>query len=72
LFRVGESSIRFLYEYAPDKYFAIGGPTGRFNVVDGEVSPVSDEGVAFSGNVSKLVLALDAASWADRHLIAAG
>lgn len=53
LFKVGDSAVLFLHEYAPEKYYVIGGPTGRFKVAaNDQVSPINDEGVKFSGNLA--------------------
>lgn len=49
LFQVGEHSVLFLTEYKPGFYRVIGGPTGRFTVKNGTLSPINQEGVKFSG-----------------------
>jgi hypothetical protein len=58
LFRVGDQAVLFLHEYSPGKYFVIGGPTGRFSIVNGAVKPINDEGVSFSGDLASFVSAL--------------
>ncbi|GHO51965.1 hypothetical protein [Ktedonobacter robiniae] len=50
LFQVGEQYILFLKEYKPGFYYVIGGPTGRFKVQNGAVSPMNNDGVPFSGS----------------------
>ncbi len=46
LFQVGEQVILFLHEYAPGRYFVLGGPAGRFEVgSDGMVKPVNEQGI---------------------------
>ncbi|HEU4784718.1 MAG TPA: hypothetical protein VFS83_15360 [Ktedonobacterales bacterium] len=45
LFEIGEQAILFLHEYSPGHYFVIGGPSGRFRVQNGLVSPINTEGV---------------------------
>jgi hypothetical protein len=39
----------------------LGGPTGRFSIVNGVVKPINDEGVSFSDDFSSFVSALNAA-----------
>ena len=53
----GEKMILFLYEYSPGKYNIVGGPQGRFHIVDGKVyslgevySPAADLCKSFSTN----------------------
>lgn len=43
----GEQVILFLRQYAPDRYFVLGGPSGHFRVQSGTVSTVNDKGVIF-------------------------
>lgn len=45
LFRVGEEAILFLHQSSSGRYFVDGGPSGRFEVRDGLVQPVNDEGI---------------------------
>ena len=45
LFHVGENAILFLHQSDAGQYFVVGGPSGRFEVHDGLVQPVNDEGV---------------------------
>jgi hypothetical protein len=37
LFKPGERSVLFLHEYAPGKYYVVGGPAGRYRIVDDKV-----------------------------------
>jgi hypothetical protein len=50
LFKVGEENALFLDEYNPERYNVVGGPTGRFEVVAGVVTPHDQNGVPFSGS----------------------
>lgn len=48
-FRVSDKDILFLRQYAPGRYFVLGGPSGRFQIgPDGLVRPVNNEGVALA------------------------
>jgi len=47
LFVVGAQEILFLHQFAPGQYFVLGGPTGRFQISQGVVHPVGQEGVTF-------------------------
>jgi hypothetical protein len=55
LFRTGEQDILFLHEYQSGFYFVLGGPSGRFLVEHGQVRPINDEGVAYSGPLSDFI-----------------
>jgi hypothetical protein len=48
LLQVGEQDVFFLHEFAPGDYFIVGGPTGRFPISGGTVSPMP-EGIARDG-----------------------
>lgn len=52
LFQVGEQVVLFLHEYAPDMYFVVGGPTGRFEVRSGKVSAGGSTGVTLPSSTS--------------------
>jgi hypothetical protein len=41
LFTVGDQVLLFLHQYSPGHYFVEGGPSGRFSVVNGLVSPIN-------------------------------
>jgi hypothetical protein len=60
LFQVGEEYVLFLNEYKPGFYKVIGGPTGRFAVKQGIVTPINDEGVTFTGSTDAFVTQLRA------------
>jgi hypothetical protein len=45
LLQVGEETILFLHQYAPGQYFVQGGPSGRFKVNNGTVTPISSDGM---------------------------
>lgn len=53
LFKVGEHDVLFLHQYSPGHFFVEGGPSGRFVVRNGLVSPISGEGVKLSGSVTE-------------------
>lgn len=53
LFTVGEQGVLFLHEFAPGHYFVIGGPTGRFQIVQGNMKSVGDEGVHLASSTSE-------------------
>jgi len=44
-FTIGEQDVLFLHEYTSGHFYVVGGPTGRFRVTDGMVSPMNDEGI---------------------------
>jgi len=50
LFRVGETMVLFLREYAPGPFYVIGGPTGRFEVIHGTVVSCQPESVRLPAN----------------------
>ncbi|HKS70959.1 MAG TPA: hypothetical protein VJQ45_11085 [Ktedonobacterales bacterium] len=52
LMHVGDHLFLFLHQYAPGHYFVVGGPSGRFAVLNGIVRPINDEGVRVSGSPS--------------------
>ena len=71
LLSVGSENVFFLHLYAPGKYFIVAGPTGRFPVINGEVTAMSQgtarDGVpesvpAFVQRVKALVASSSAAS----------
>jgi hypothetical protein len=49
LFQVGEQAILFLHETSPGHYYVVGGPSGRFHVNNGMVTPATAHGVPFAG-----------------------
>ncbi|MBO1413520.1 hypothetical protein [Streptomyces sp. FH025] len=58
LFTVSETCVLFLEEYEPGSYMVVGGPTGRFEVKGGAVTPVNDEGPAFQGSADDFAAAV--------------
>lgn len=50
LFRVGEHLVLFLREPQPGLYMVVGGPTGRFEVNNGALTPTAKDGVKFTGS----------------------
>lgn len=57
LFHVGEQAVLFLHEYSPGKYFVVGGPTGRFAVLNGLVNAMSPQGVQLAKPVPEATFA---------------
>jgi hypothetical protein len=53
LFQIGEEAILFLHQFSPDQYYVIGGPSGRFEVRNGLVQPVNDEGVKLPSGLTE-------------------
>ena len=53
LFQIGEEAILFLHQFSPDQYYVIGGPSGRFEVRNGLVQPVNDEGVKLPSDLTE-------------------
>jgi hypothetical protein len=45
LFQIGEEAILFLRQLSPGHYAVAGGPSGRFRLHNGLVTPITDEGV---------------------------
>lgn len=45
LFQVGEQAVLFLQQYSPGHYLVTGGPSGRFRIVNHQVTPVTNLGV---------------------------
>jgi hypothetical protein len=52
LFQTGEQVVLFLHEYSVGHYNVIGGPTGRFEVRNGVVQPVTGGGVQLASSTS--------------------
>lgn len=50
VFKVSESCVLFLDQYQAGHFKVVGGPTGRFEVNNGTVSPKSDQGAKFNGS----------------------
>jgi hypothetical protein len=46
LMHAGDHLVLFLHQYAPNHYFVVGGPTGRFTVQQGVVHPINSEGIS--------------------------
>lgn len=53
LFQVGEQAVLFLREYSPGHYLVVGGPSGRFHLANGQVTPMTDQGLALKWPVSE-------------------
>lgn len=50
VFRVGEHLVLFLREPQPGLYMVVGGPTGRFEINNGVLTPTAKDGVKFTGS----------------------
>jgi hypothetical protein len=61
LFKIGEAVAVFLVEYQHGYYRVIGGPTGRFEVINGIVSPASADGARVTGDVDSFAAQVAAA-----------
>ncbi len=57
LFQVGEQAVLFLRQYAPNQFFVIGGPNGRFEVKNGLVTPAKANRIQFAPRVLETFLA---------------
>jgi hypothetical protein len=53
LFQQGEAMILFLRSNTPGLFFVTGGPSGRFELHNGMVTPINDEGVKFTAPMSE-------------------
>lgn len=53
LFQQGEAMILFLRSNTPGLFFVAGGPSGRFELHNGMVTPITDEGVKFAAPMSE-------------------
>ncbi len=57
--KVGDSNILFLMQYAPGRYFIMGGPTGRIMLQDDVARPLAGSIIQLpSANVSSLIQSL--------------
>lgn len=53
LFQVNEQAVLFLREYSPGHYLVVGGPSGRFRLANGMVSPMAAQGLSLKWPVSE-------------------
>ncbi len=53
LLQVGDRALMFFTEYSPGKYRVTGGPSGRFSVKGGVVTPIAQNGVMVSAGTSE-------------------
>lgn len=59
-FQIGDTALLFLHEYAPGKYFVLGGPSGRFPVHGTTVSAMPGSAVALASRpVDQLVTEIE-------------
>ncbi|UKA63037.1 hypothetical protein [Arthrobacter sp. FW306-04-A] len=49
LFKISENAVLFLKQPEPGLFYVVGGPSGRFEVANGKVSPFAPDGAKFSG-----------------------
>jgi hypothetical protein len=54
LYTVGEKALLYLRQGTPGIYFAVGGPNGRYKLVNGSPTPLNSETVQFSGTVDAM------------------
>lgn len=52
LFQIGEQAVLFLKQYSPGHYFVAGGPSGRFRIVNHQVTPITTAGVSLNWPVA--------------------
>jgi hypothetical protein len=58
VFHVGEHLVLFLREPQPGLYMVVGGPTGRFEVGNGALTPAVKDGVKFTGSTQAFASAV--------------
>lgn len=59
LFKISENAVLFLKQPEPGLFYVIGGPSGRFEVVNGQVSPFAPDGAKFSGSTADFAAAVE-------------
>ncbi len=59
LFQTGEQVILFLKEYQPGQFRIIGGPTGRFKIVNSTATPIVSDGVKLPTTTNEAQFASD-------------
>ncbi|WP_133259956.1 hypothetical protein [Streptacidiphilus pinicola] len=60
-FRVGEQLVLFLREPRPGLFMVVGGPTGRFEISNGTLTPAANDGVRFAGSARAFAAAVSKA-----------
>ncbi|HEY8295510.1 MAG TPA: hypothetical protein VIG41_09250 [Micrococcaceae bacterium] len=60
LFTIGENNVLFLTQPSPGLFYVIGGPTGRLEIINGQVSPLAPDGATFSGTPADFAAAVQA------------
>lgn len=58
LLKVGEQNLLFLRQYAPGRFFIMGGPTGRVTLTNGTLAPLPD-GAARDGLPAKTTVVVE-------------
>lgn len=58
LFKISENAVLFLKEPEPGLFYVIGGPSGRFEVINGRVTPFDAEGTKFEGTLEDFAAAV--------------
>jgi hypothetical protein len=59
LFKISENAVLFLKQPEPGLFYVAGGPTGRFEVVNGKVTPLAPDGVKFTGSPADFAAAVN-------------
>jgi hypothetical protein len=58
LFKISEHAVLFLKQPEPGLFYVLGGPSGRFEVVNGKVSPFAPNGTKFTGSPADFAAAV--------------
>ncbi|WP_059390198.1 hypothetical protein [Arthrobacter sp. Hiyo1] len=58
LFKISENAVLFLKQPEPGLFYVVGGPTGRFEIVNGKVSPAARDGAKFAGSPADFAAAV--------------
>nr|BBH93026.1 hypothetical protein KTA_12250 [Thermogemmatispora argillosa] len=48
LFQIGDEAVLFLRPFRPGHYLVVGGPSGRFRLHNGLITPFTEQGVKLS------------------------
>ncbi|BCW83324.1 MAG: hypothetical protein J0I04_00990 [Paenarthrobacter ureafaciens] len=58
LFKISESAVLFLKEPEPGLFYVVGGPSGRFEVINGKVTPFDVQGTKVDGTLEDFAAAV--------------
>ncbi|WP_285725264.1 hypothetical protein [Psychromicrobium xiongbiense] len=58
LFKLSENAVLFLKQPEPGIFFVLGGPSGRFKVSNGTVTPFAPNGAKFNGSLTDFGVAV--------------